>query len=462
MATTKLHAIKTTPVRALAYITNAGKTEDGRFLFSNGCSLDADEAAQDFLSVQQSMGTGRSSILAQHMIQSFKPGEVTPEQAFEIGRELCEKFLGDAYQYILAVHTDKQHIHCHVVFNNTNMENGKTFETLENRKKDSWKNLRALSDTICEEHRFSVIPEVEAEKGKGKSHYEWDMNRQGLSWKTQLKFALDDCIMESDSFEDFLQRVREKEIEVDYNPEHKIDLKFRMKGQSRWSRARTIGWYYETPQLKKRIAQFQLFRNGESSKQRTSVIDTTQERFQNAKGLSNWANIQNMKNASEMINLLTNMDVNSTEEIESRSISNFQKRMTLVKQLNEIQHEIDATSDALKSLRQYKRYKPIHNEYKTQKSERQKKKYAEAHLSELQKYKTALDALKKLYPDGNVPSEKEFTQKLQELMEKRNSYNQEYKVVSQQIKDLDRARQTITDYLNLGKKDPTRKEETLA
>ncbi|MCD7959545.1 MAG: relaxase/mobilization nuclease domain-containing protein [Ruminococcus sp.] len=351
MAATKLHAIKCTPVRTLAYITNEKKTENGLFVFSHGCSLDADEAAEDFLTVQQSMGTGRSSVLAQHLIQSFKPGEVTPEQAFEIGKELCEKFLGDAYQYVLAVHTDRQHIHCHVVFNNTNMENGKTFETLENRKKDSWKNLRTLSDTICEEHGLSVIPETEAEKSKGKSHYEWDMNRQGLSWKTQLKFALDDCIMESDSFEDFLEKIRAKNIEVDYNPEHKIDLKFRMDGQERWSRARTIGWYYETLQLKKRIAQFQMFRNGESQKQRTSVIDTTQEKFRNAKGLSNWANIQNMKNASEMINLLTNLGVSNTDELESKSINNFQKRMLLVNQLNNTQHEIDAVSDVLKNLR---------------------------------------------------------------------------------------------------------------
>lgn len=198
---------------------------------------------------------------------------------------------------------------------------------------------------------MSVIPETEAEKSKGKSHYEWDMNRQGLSWKTQLKFALDDCIMESDSFEDFLEKIRAKNIEVDYNPEHKIDLKFRMDGQERWSRARTIGWYYETLQLKKRIAQFQMFRNGESQKQRTSVIDTTQEKFRNAKGLSNWANIQNMKNASEMINLLTNLGVSNTDELESKSINNFQKRMLLVNQLNNTQHEIDVVSDVLKNLR---------------------------------------------------------------------------------------------------------------
>ena len=53
------------------------------------------------------------------MIQSFAPGEITPEKALKIGIELCQKFLKEEYQYYLAVHTDKEHIHLHCIFNNT-------------------------------------------------------------------------------------------------------------------------------------------------------------------------------------------------------------------------------------------------------------------------------------------------------------------------------------------------------
>lgn len=61
-----------------------------------------------------------NTVLSQHFIQSFKPGEITPERALEVGKELCEKFLKGEYQYFLAIHTDTDHTHLHVIFNNVN------------------------------------------------------------------------------------------------------------------------------------------------------------------------------------------------------------------------------------------------------------------------------------------------------------------------------------------------------
>lgn len=112
---------------------------------------------KDFLDVRNSIGTGRGKIFAQHIIQSFKTNEITPEKAFEIGSELCDKFLKFEYQFLFAVHTDMKNIHCHILFNNVNMVNGKTFETLEDRGKKSWKTLRRISDEICQKHGLSVI-----------------------------------------------------------------------------------------------------------------------------------------------------------------------------------------------------------------------------------------------------------------------------------------------------------------
>ena len=131
-------------------------------------------------------GTGRSTTLAQHIIQSFAPGEVTPEQALAIGNELCERYLKDQYQYVLAVHTDHEHIHCHIICNNTNLYTHRTFETEENQGGKSvraWAKLREISDEICKEHGLSVIEP----KGKGVSHFERDMQIQGKSWKDKLR-----------------------------------------------------------------------------------------------------------------------------------------------------------------------------------------------------------------------------------------------------------------------------------
>lgn len=103
----------------------------------------------------------------------------------QIGEELCDRFLQGNYQYVLAVHTDKDHIHCHIIFNNTNLYNGLSFTTEHNQgkvKERAWAKLREISDRICEEHGLSVIEP----KGKGISHFEHDMKLQGKSWKDKL------------------------------------------------------------------------------------------------------------------------------------------------------------------------------------------------------------------------------------------------------------------------------------
>ena len=85
------------------------------------------------------------------MIQSFAPDEVTPEQAMQIGEELCYRYLKGDYQYVIAVHTDKEHTHCHVIFNNTNLYNGLSFTTEHNQGRKSeraWAELRQISDEI--------------------------------------------------------------------------------------------------------------------------------------------------------------------------------------------------------------------------------------------------------------------------------------------------------------------------
>ena len=444
MATTRIYPVRVTEIRAVAYDLNPSKTEQGLFTEHYCCSTVPSEAVKAFEAVRAG-GTGRGKILAQQIIQSFRPGEVTPEQAIQIGMELCERLLKGEYQYVIATHTDREHIHNHILFNNVNMKNGRTFETLENRHKESWQRVRQISDDLCQEYGLSVIENPE--RNKGKTWYEWSCDREGLSWKSKLKNAIDSCIMESASFEELLENLRRRNIEVVYNPSHVIDLKFRYPGEERFSRARSLGWYYETPQLKRRISYYQLLKTGQLSYQRrTRIIDTTSERFQNAKGLQRWADIQNMKEASRIINLMTTYGIGSTQELESRAITEYTYRMGLVEELNGLQKKIDVLSDALTALKRYKKYKPVHDEYKAQ-PPMKKKAFAKRFVAELDKFEAAKAELKALYPSGKVPSSESLTDEHNSLIEQRNEKNAEYKRVISVLKDLDYARKTIAEYL---------------
>lgn len=149
------------------------------------------------------------------------------------------------YQYVLAVHSDHEHLHAHIIFSNTNANNGLSFTTEENqggRRERAWAKLRQISDEICQEHKLSVI--TEPDKGMGISHYERDMQIEGKSWKEKLRHKLAKAIMKSFSFEDFLRRCKKKNIEVVYEPTHKYKIKFRLEGQQRFVRGETLGECY--------------------------------------------------------------------------------------------------------------------------------------------------------------------------------------------------------------------------
>ena len=176
----------------------------------------------------------------------------------QIGEVLCDRFLKGDYQYVLAVHSDRQHIHTHIIFNNTNLYNGLSFTTEHNQGRKTeraWAELRQISDEICTEHGISVIEP----KGKGVSHFERDMQIEGKSWKDKLRAKIAECALYSKSFEDFLQRCSECGIEYVYKPQNKVKLKFRLsgEGQQKFTRANTLGDEYTAEKLAESIQQIQ-------------------------------------------------------------------------------------------------------------------------------------------------------------------------------------------------------------
>lgn len=89
--------------------------------------------------------------------------------------------------------------------------------------------------------------------GKGKCYYEWQQDQLGKSWKSRLRYVIDETIMESESFDNFLKKLCEKDIECIYTPDNLIKIKFRMtvQGQERFARGKTLGWYYDEPQIRR-------------------------------------------------------------------------------------------------------------------------------------------------------------------------------------------------------------------
>ncbi len=150
MAVTKIHPIKTTLKKAIDYICNGDKTNDEIYVTTHLCSR---ENAHKEFELTKKQFNSRTKTLAHHLIQSFVPEEVSFEEAHQVGIELCEKILGGKYEYVLATHIDKNHIHNHIIFNSIDVDEGKIYHSYYG----SYMNIRNQSDRLCKEHDLSVI-----------------------------------------------------------------------------------------------------------------------------------------------------------------------------------------------------------------------------------------------------------------------------------------------------------------
>ena len=446
MATTKLFTIKTTEVKALAYIANPEKTDGGRLIFTYGCSPNPAQASRDFEAVRAG-GTGLNTVLSQHFIQSFKPGEITPERALEVGKELCEKFLKGEYQYFLAVHTDKAHTHLHVIFNNVSRENGRTFETNMNQgklKERAWKKLIDLSDEVCRRHHLAVIDHPE--QTKGKSHWEWDMNRQGLSWKAKLKYTIDQVVKASEDFDDFLRKCAEYGVLVEYNPDHKIDLKFMLAEQkernprAKMTRARTLGWFYETRQIKDRIAQY----HGVMIYTPRTKVRVLTKKPPN-KFVQDAIDRGNMKLASIAKNVIAEYGV-EPEQIPTAALSEYANSRQLLSELNNMNTEIDDLKYKLKVLRKYRKLKVYAEELKKL-SGSAARKYRQNNSDELTEYGQIRSKVLELYPSGHIPTVENLEQKINALIQERSEKDLQFREADKRARDLADAQRTIEEFL---------------
>lgn len=159
---------------------------------------------------------------------------------------------------MIAVHHDKSHLHCHIIFNNTNLYNGLSFTTEHNqgrRTERAWAELREISDEICKEHGLSLIDPI----GKGVSHYENEMKKEGKSWKDKLRVRIAEVMLYSRDFKEFLEKCSECGIEYVYKPSNKVKLKFRLSsdGQQKFTRADTLGADYTVERISEQIAEIQ-------------------------------------------------------------------------------------------------------------------------------------------------------------------------------------------------------------
>lgn len=238
MAVTKIHAIKSTLSKALAYIENPDKTQEQ--LLVSGYNVDPLMASVEFeMTAAMAMElkgnytkTGGANNLAYHLIQSFSPDDdVTPAQAHEIGKQLADKFLEGKYEYVISTHVDKGHIHNHIILNAVSFYDHKKLQT---KPYKTAAQIRAISDNLCAENNLSVIRKGEK---LGYSHTEYIERKKNTSWKSEIRKRLNFILKSATSFEEFQAAAEAMGIQVDDSGKH---IKFKIEGQQRWARGKSL------------------------------------------------------------------------------------------------------------------------------------------------------------------------------------------------------------------------------
>lgn len=267
MATTKIWDIKGRVDTLINYAANPEKTEGKRYsekqiqalhdvmdyasddyktersLFVSGVNTTPDTAKRKMHQTKLRYGK-TDGIVAFHAIQSFKPGEITPEIAHEIGKRLAKEMWGDRFEVVIATHLNKEHLHNHFVINSVSFADGKKYYD----NTTNYNKMKQISDRLCYEYNLSVI---ENPKSKGKHYAEWMAEKNGYpTIRGQIRDEIDSIIQCSYTYQSFWKELKRRGYEVKDTGKY---IALKPTFSEKYIQLKSLGENYSPEAIKERI-----------------------------------------------------------------------------------------------------------------------------------------------------------------------------------------------------------------
>lgn len=255
MGVVKVIQVRSDLPRVIDYVSQAYKTNSGLLLSSN-CVLDASDSAMvraafdvvDELAAGAGLPVGRASVIAHHVIQSFAPGECSPEVAHRLGEEFARRITGDDYSWVLATHVDREHVHNHLVVQARNRETLRQLRMPKGRLFE-W---RGVSDELCREYGLSVV-ETRVRGRERLGLGEVYARVRGASAKDALRLVIDQAVVRSSTWEEFVDLLADWNVEVAFRGR---EITFRdVETMQRAVRGWRLGVAYEEGVLASRLGR---------------------------------------------------------------------------------------------------------------------------------------------------------------------------------------------------------------
>jgi len=345
------------------YAQNPEKTEQGSLVIGYAC--DPRTADEEFYLAKKEYefitgrNQGRRDIIAYHIRQSFKPGETTPQEAQEAGYELAMRFTKGNHAFIVAVHTDRAHIHCHIIFNSTSLDYSRKF-------KNFWGSsfaIRRLSDIICAEHGLSVIENPKPSKGQ--NYTSCIDGGKPPTWSEIIKRQIDEVLPSCATFESFIYALKAAGYTVKENRKH---ISVCAPGQKRPARLNTLGGEYTEAAIRARLGIAKAITGGGDSgvKGHVSMLVDIQSKIREGKGAgyAQWAKIFNLKEAAKTLIFLKENGIDSYEDLKKKSSSASGDFAALTKRIRDVEARQKEISELQKQIGTYGKTRDIYAKYK--------------------------------------------------------------------------------------------------
>lgn len=345
------------------YVKNPDKTEDGTLISSYECTPESADhefvlARNEYMSLVGKQNP--NEVIAYQLRQSFKPGEVTAEEANQIGYELASRLLGGDHAFLVATHTDKKHIHNHIVFCATSLDCTHKFRNRWN----SSRLVAEISDELCREHYLSVI---ENPQNKTVSYDKWQGDQKELTQRDSLRMIVDAALrLQPDGFDALMQLMEEAGCLIKQG----AHISIRPPEGKRYIRLDSLGAEYSEASLRqsldgKHIHIPKVPRRDYTPSQVKRLIDIEAKlRSGKGKGYMVWAERNNIDAKAQSIIYLKEHKISSLGELEAQIMVLRSERNALHASIREKQNRMKEINQQRQAIRDYRRTKDVYTQYK--------------------------------------------------------------------------------------------------
>lgn len=393
----------------LDYIKNPDKTDGGTLISSYACSPET--ADKEFLLMrdQYIANTGRiiqNEVIAYHIRQAFKPGEVTPEEANQIGKELAARISGSNNAYVVATHIDRHHVHNHIIMCSTMLDCTRKHRDV----KRSGKDIIEMSDQLCREHGLSVITNPQ---DKTVTYDKWLGNDKEISSRDYLRMAIDTALrMQPDGFDALMQFLEDAGCWI----KRGAHISIKPPNGERYIRLDSVGSEYTEAALRQALAGKRVhipkIPLGDYTDKQIKCLVNIEAKLRQGKGrgFEIWAQRNNIDAKAQSIIYLKENHIGSIEALTTQIQELRSTRNALNVQIQAAQTRMKEINTLRKAIRDYRRTKDIYTQYR---ESGWSARFYNEHRTEIEAHKKAQDVYSTY--DGKVPTLKELSEEYDNL-----------------------------------------------